>query len=139
MVESLLCSCALAGLGISSYFTLVYYRVVEADNKWIPPFCRMERTACLRILDTPEARVFGIPNSILGMIYYSAILFIPMRGFELLFLIASLLSVGLGLYLVLALVYRQKTHCPLCYTAHGINLVIANLFIVRVMQLHSPL
>ena len=139
MVELLLCSCAIAGLGISSYFSLVYYRVVEADSKWIPLFCRMERTACLRILDATEARVLGIPNSILGMIYYGAILFVPIRGFEMPFLIASLLSVGLGLYLVLALVYRLKTHCPLCYTAHGINLVIANLFIVRTMQLYSIL
>jgi uncharacterized membrane protein len=139
MVEWLLMSCALAGLGIASYFSLVYYRIVEADNKWIPSFCKMEKGACMRILDTPEAKVFSIPNSVLGVIYYGAILFVPIDRFEVFFLVASIFSVGLGMYLVHALVFRLKTHCPLCYTAHGINLVIANLFIVRTFQLYSIL
>jgi uncharacterized membrane protein len=136
MVELLLVSCAFAGLGIALYFSLVYYGVIEADNRWIPSFCRMEKGACMRILDTPEAKVLGLPNSVLGVIYYVAILFIPIDRFEMLFLIASIFSVGLGMYLVRALIVRLKVHCPLCYTAHGINLVIANLFIVRAVQLH---
>ncbi len=139
MVELLLTSCALAGLGIASYFSLVYYRIVEADTKWIPSFCRMEKRACMKILDTPEAKMLTIPNSVLGVIYYGAILFVPIDKFEVLFLVASIFSVGLGMYLVHALVFRLKTHCPLCYTAHGINLVIANLFIVRTFQLYSIL
>ena len=139
MVELLLSSCALVGLGIGSYFSLVYYRAIEADEKWIPWFCRMEKGDCLRILSTPEVKILGVPNSILGILYYGAILFVPIDRFVILFLIASIFSVGLGMYLVLVLVYRLKTHCPLCYTAHGINLVIANLFIVRTLQLNSIL
>jgi len=131
MIELLLASCAIAGLAIASYFSLVYYRLIEADNRWIPSFCRMERGACMRILDTPEAKVFGVPNSLLGVIYYGAILIVPIQQFETLFLVASIFSVGLGMYLVHALFVRLKMHCPLCYTAHGINLAIANLFIVR--------
>jgi uncharacterized membrane protein len=139
MIELLLSSCALAGLGIASYFSLVYYRVIGAESKWIPPFCRMEQGACLRILDTREAKVLGVPNSILGMLYYGAILFVPIDSLEVLFLVASIFSIGLGMYLVHALVYRLRTHCPLCYTAHGINLVIANLFIIRTLHLYSIL
>lgn len=136
MVELLLASCAIGGLAIAGYFSLVYYRIIEPENRWIPSFCRMEKGSCMRILDTPEAKVLGVPNSVLGVLYYSAILFVPIHNFETLFLIASILSVGLGMYLVHALVVRLKTHCPLCYTAHGINLVIANLFILRAVQLH---
>ena len=139
MVELLLLSCALAGLIIASYFSLVYYRIIEADSKWIPAFCRMEKQACMKILDTREAKVLGVPNSILGLLYYGAILLVPIDSIEILFLVASIFSVGLGMYLVHALVYRLKMHCPLCYTAHGINLVIANLFIVRTMQRYSIL
>ena len=139
MIELMLLSCALAGLGIASYFSLVYYRIIEADNRWIPPFCRMERGTCIMILDTREAKVLGIPNSVLGMVYYGAILFIPIERFEIFFLVASVFSVGLGMFLVHALVYRLRIHCSLCYTAHGINLIIANLFILRTMQLYSIL
>jgi len=139
MIELLLLSCAIAGLGIASYFSLVYFGIVEADSRWIPQFCRMERGTCMRILDTREAKILGIPNSVLGVMYYAAILLIPIERFEILFLVASIFSVGLGMYLVHALVYRLKIHCTLCYTAHGINLIIANLFIVRTMQLYSIL
>ena len=135
MIELLLVSCAFAGLLIALYFSLVYFDVMEADNRWIPSFCRMEKGACMRILDTPQAKVLGVPNSVLGVIYYAAILFVPMDRYEALFLIASIFSVGLGMYLVHALVVRLQTHCPLCYTAHAINLVIANLFIIRAIQL----
>src|SRR5450759_2683863 len=100
MVELLLVSCAFAGLGIALYFSSVYYGVIEADNRSIPSFCRMEKGACMRILDTPEAKVLGLPNSVLGVIYYVAILFIPIDRFETLFLIASIFSVGLGLSLI---------------------------------------
>ncbi len=139
MIELLLLSCALAGLIIASYFSLVYYRIIEADSNWIPAFCRMEKQACMRILDTQEAKVLGVPNSILGLLYYGAILLVPIDSIDVLFLVASIFSVGLGMYLVHALVYRLKMHCPLCYTAHGINLVIANLFIVRTMERYTIL
>ena len=135
MIELLLVSCAFAGLLIALYFSLVYFEVIEADNRWIPSFCRMEKGACMRILDTPQAKVLGVPNSALGVIYYLAILFVPMDRYEPLFLIASIFSVGLGMYLVHALVVRLQIHCPLCYTAHAINLVIANLFIIRAILL----
>ena len=136
MVELLLTSCSVAGLCIALYFSAVYYGAIEADNRWIPSFCRMEKGACMKILETPEAKAFGVPNSVLGVLYYAAILFVPIDMFEMAFLIASIVSVGLGMYLVHALVVRMKVHCPLCYTAHGINLVIANLFIIRAIQLH---
>jgi len=88
----------------------------------------------MKILDVQEAKVLSIPNSVLGLLYYGAILLLPIDRLEPLFLVASIFSVGLGMYLVHSLVFRLKTHCPLCYTAHGINLVIANLFIVRTIQ-----
>ena len=136
MVELLLASCAICGLAIASYFSLVYYHVIEPDNRWIPSFCRMERQSCIHILNTPQAKVFRVPNSVLGVLYYVSILLFPIPVFEIYFLIASIFAVGLGMYLVHALIVKLKTPCPLCYTAHGINLVIANLFIVREVQAH---
>jgi len=136
MVELFLASCAISGLAIAAYFSLVYYHIVEPDNRWIPSFCRMDKGSCTRLLETPEAKVFGVPNSLLGVIYYVAMLLLPIQQFEMFFLVASIFSVGLGMYLVHALIIKLKTNCPLCYTAHAINLVIANLFILRAIQAH---
>jgi uncharacterized membrane protein len=83
--------------------------------------------------------VFGVPNSLLGILYYVAIvlwlwwsanvhgieeyyyLFLVLRGG---LLLASAATVVLGFYLVYAL--RRKLHvdCPLCYTAHVINVLL---------------
>ena len=137
---------SLAGLADSLYFTFAYYgRIRKA--RWVPKvFCAPERSSCVTVVRTPYARVFGIPNSLLGIIYYAALLvwigFVPrhlgisgriFRPFETLglwLLGASLLTVILGFYLVYALRRALGVHCPLCYAAHAINLAIFILLIL---------
>jgi uncharacterized membrane protein len=135
MVELLLYSCAVAGGYISLYFTLVYYKIIQPDIRWVPSFCRVKDQTCARILEAPSARTLGLPNSVFGLAYYGAILILPSNQFEILFLVASIFSVGLGMYLTHTLIVKLHVHCTLCFTAHLINLVIANLFILRAMQL----
>ncbi len=135
MIEALILSCATAGFLIALYFTLVQYRVIPPDTRWIPEFCRIDGATCLRLLATPDAKVFGIPNSLVGLIYYVSILVLPIPIFETVFLVASIFAVGLGMYLTHSLLVKLKTHCALCYVAHLINLAIANLLIIRAYQL----
>jgi uncharacterized membrane protein len=98
------------------------------------------------VVRTPYARVFGIPNSLLGIVYYVALLvwigFVPrhlsisgriFRPFEtvgLWLLGASLLTVMLGFYLVYALRRALGVDCPLCYAAHAINV---GLFVLLIL------
>ncbi|MCE2543354.1 MAG: hypothetical protein J4F30_07965 [Acidobacteria bacterium] len=65
---------AVVGLGISTYFTGVAYRWIRPDTRWIPAFCRMGERTCASIVFTPRARVFGLPNSVLGQVFYVALL-----------------------------------------------------------------
>lgn len=61
----------LAALGtvLSLYFTLAYYGRVQSRE--VPPaLCRKEERACLTVLDTPYARLFGVPNAVLGLGFY---------------------------------------------------------------------
>ncbi|MEK9138994.1 MAG: vitamin K epoxide reductase family protein, partial [Bacteroidota bacterium] len=81
------------------------------------------------VIHHPDARVFGIPNSLLGVGYYLMALSVS-DGLDfpiaLLFLkFASWAAVLLAVYLVYSLFVRVKTRCPLCLLSHGINLVIA--------------
>jgi len=130
MIEALIQACAVSGAIIALYFVLVSYRVIRPDIRWIPAFCRVDEQACMKILYTPSARVLGIPNSILGLVYYLSIIFLPLPDFQLALLIASIFSVGLGMYLTHALLMKLRVSCALCFTAHIINLMIANLLIV---------
>jgi len=137
---------SLAGLADSLYFTFAYYgRIRKA--RWVPEIlCAREGSSCVTVVRTPYARVFGIPNSLLGILYYAALLiwigFVPrhmnfsgqaFRPFETLglwLLGASLLTVMLGFYLVYALRRVLGVHCPLCYAAHALNVALFVLLIL---------
>ena len=127
---------AAVGLAIASYFTAVAYRWAEPDVRWIPAFCRLQERTCAAVVFTPSARVFGPPNSLLGQVYYAALLAGTVAGwladprFRPLYLGASLATVGLGLYLSYALLFVLRVPCPLCFASHGINAVIAGLLLL---------
>lgn len=89
----------------------------------------MEQGACLSILQTPEARIFGLPNFVLGLMFYILLVVATLGDlggflFDIVLAIA-LFTVLLALYLIYALRVRLQTDCVLCYTAHGINTAIA--------------
>jgi uncharacterized membrane protein len=122
------------GLYISAYFTLVYYGALMPSTSLMPSFCRMGEQSCLSVIQTPYARVFKLPNFVLGIIYYAGLIILSGTGLltsPVLILrvmtAISWLTVGLGVYLVYALIYRVKVPCPLCYASHIINLALAIL------------
>ena len=137
---------SLGGLADALYFTLAYYgRIRKA--RWVPEIlCAREDSSCVTVVRTPYARVFGVPNSLLGIVYYLLLLvwtmFVPrhmtvfgyvLRPFDtlgLLLLGASLCSVVLGFYLIYALRRILHTHCRFCYAAHAINLILFVLLIL---------
>lgn len=121
---------SLLGLAISSYFTAIAYRWIDPRSRYLPGFCRMGETTCASVIFTPRARVFGVPNSLLGQIYYLCLLgglaggwlwTGPVFGLA---LAASALTVVLGAYLSWSLLFWTKIPCRLCFTSHGINAVI---------------
>ena len=121
---------------ISSYFTAVAYRWIKPDANWIPSFCRMGEQTCASIVFTPRARVFGLPNSLLGQVFYLALMaavvgdFLYTKPFVYVYLLASLVTVLLGMYLSYSLLFITRVPCKLCFTAHGINLVIFILLVI---------
>jgi uncharacterized membrane protein len=137
---------SLAGLADALYFTFAYYgRIRKA--RWVPEIlCAREGSSCVTVVRTPYARVFGAPNSVLGIVYYVLLLlwiglvprhliilghvFRPYETLGLLSLGASLCTVLLGFYLIYALRRILHTHCLLCYTAHAINIALFVLLIL---------
>ena len=77
---------------------------------------------------TRYARVFGVRNSDLGMVFYGALGVAASSGLLQrrwalrLALIGSSASVGLSLYLLWALLVRLKVMCRICLHGHASNL-----------------
>jgi len=122
--------CSLAGFLISLYFTLVTYRLMKPDQRFIPPVCRMNGDSCLSIVDSPQARLFGVPNSLLGIAFYLGVLvaaiggLLPSTMLYKVLLAVSLGTVLIGLYLIYSLLAVLKVRCVLCFTGHILNLLI---------------
>jgi uncharacterized membrane protein len=137
-----------AGLANALYFTFAYYGRIKKAS-WVPAIlCAREGSSCVMVVQTRYARVFGVPNSLLGIVYYLLLIAgamgnwsfgislyvhftrvaVPLGMGLLLFLSAG--TTILGFYLIYAL--RRKLHvdCPLCYTAHAINVALFVLLIV---------
>jgi uncharacterized membrane protein len=120
----------LVGFGISSYFTGVAYRWVAPDTRWIPAVCRMGERTCATIVFTRRAHVFGIPNSVLGQLFYALLAMVAVAGglnepvLRLVLIAVSGLTVLLGLYLTYSLLFVTRVNCVLCFTSHAINVVL---------------
>jgi len=129
MTNFLIFILSVAGLWISIYFTGVFYKWFEPDVFWIPKVCRLDEKSCLNVLQTPRAKIFGIPNSAFGILLYTYILldlvlFSPVIG-----LIFVTLALVRSFYLAYSLLFITKIPCPLCFTSHGINLVLFLLYL----------
>jgi uncharacterized membrane protein len=134
---------SLAGLADALYFTFAYYGGVRRA-RWVPEaLCAHESSNCLAVVKTPYARVFGVPNSLLGVLYYLLLiawaigrqfLALEFRSYLIIFgdllLGVSAVTVVLGFYLIYALRRVLRTSCPLCYAAHAINVALAAVLII---------
>lgn len=111
---------SLIGFAISLYFTLAYYGRIESGE--IPAaLCRREERSCVTLLQTPYARLLGVPNSVLGLAFY--LLTAAVAGLALGEMLprwllwanvaAAAASVALAPYLVWALVARLHSWCRL--------------------------
>ena len=77
------------------------------------------------VVKTPRAHLFGVPNSLVGTLYYPAIAVAVWlaRGTasELAILIAALVAAATSAYLAYSLIYVTRRECPYCWTAHVAN------------------
>ena len=116
------------GLGVSLYFLAIYKGWIEG-NKGLVPVVVCKENSCAPVLQTSFARVFKVPNFVLGIAYYLIMIassFTPLLSLgRLAFLTISWFVVGLSFYLAYALVFRLKTMCMLCFVSHILNLIIA--------------
>lgn len=123
---------ATVGLYIAAYFTLVYYGIVSASTKLMPNVCQLEERTCQTVLGTKYARVFGVPNSLLGVLYYLTVILLLLAGWTAgpiatATIAVAWFTVALGGFLAYSLFFIIKIPCPLCLTGHTINLLLAVL------------
>ncbi|MEO2197766.1 MAG: vitamin K epoxide reductase family protein [bacterium] len=118
------------GFLISGYFVGVTFQWVKPDTRWIPPVCRMGQDTCSSVVFTRQARVFGPPNAVLGLLFYLLLAAAAIGGaldeplVHLALLGISGATVVLGLFLTYSLLFVIRVRCVLCFTSHVVNLAL---------------
>jgi uncharacterized membrane protein len=136
MLLMLVTLCAI-GILISGYFTGVTFRWVKPDTRWIPPVCRLGEDTCALVVFTPQARVFGPPNAVLGLVFYVMLAAAALEGgldepsIRLAMLGATGATVALGLFLTYSLLFVIRVKCVLCLSSHVVNLALFGIVLTH--------
>jgi len=77
------------------------------------------------VVKTPRAHLFGVPNALVGALYYPGVAFavwvLHGRVWAVILLTAVLGAAATSLYLAYSLIYVTKRECPYCWTSHVVN------------------
>jgi uncharacterized membrane protein len=83
------------------------------------------------VVKTPRAHLFGVPNSLLGVLYYPAVAvavwFVQGVIAAALLLAAALLAAAMSVVLGYSLLFVTRRSCPYCWTSHAVNWAMLGL------------
>jgi uncharacterized membrane protein len=90
--------------------------------------------SCSLLLESRYYHLFVVPNWWYGTAFYGIVLIASFSRnpvIDLLAFAGSVASCVVSIYLIWALVFKLKTVCRVCYTAHAANLLILISLLVR--------
>lgn len=123
--------CSAVGWANACVFTLMIAGRLAVDSPLAQKVCRLDTRDCEKVISSRNARLLGMPNSAVGLVWYAVAggwaglaLISGTLPFREMILGLSALSVLLGLYLSWSLMFRLKVVCKFCYLGHFMNLLI---------------
>ncbi|MEN6357341.1 MAG: vitamin K epoxide reductase family protein [Armatimonadota bacterium] len=132
---------ALVGFGDSLYFAMVHYGLTNDEPPEIPMCPVNGHGTCATVARSPQAEFFGVPSCLFGLAFYGAVL--AAAGMRLVFgfwplpqilAAVSVAAAVISLYLAYTLIFQIQILCPLCFTAHAINLSLAAIFVAMLVR-----
>ena len=84
------------------------------------------------VVKSPRAHLFGVPNSLLGSLYYPAVavtVWLVRSPFAAVVLLLVVLSAAAtSVVLAYSLLFITRRECPFCWTSHAINWTLLALY-----------
>jgi uncharacterized membrane protein len=122
---------ALIGLAAAAYGFVVEQKLKK--NAAYQPFCNIsERIKCTQALMSEYSTMFGIPNTLSGMIFYGIVIVLVLLGLVWPLFILCAAAFLISSRLAYILYFRIRTLCLICTTMYLVNisLVITTAFAV---------
>ena len=114
---------ALSGLLLSIYTFNVDNKIKK--DKSYKPICDISSSiSCTKAFSSSYSKTFGIPNSIGGIIFYTAILVLSFFQISDAILYLSIASVLGSLYLSYISYFKLKNFCLICSMIYAVNILL---------------
>lgn len=120
-----------AALGLAaSLYAFFIERKLKKDAAYKPVCDIADRVSCTRALLSEYSSTFGIPNSILGIVFYVIVGICAVLGWYKITLLLSVVGVAMTIWFAYLLYFRLKIFCFVCTTIYiaNIGLLLANLY-----------
>jgi uncharacterized membrane protein len=113
------------GLALVGFLMSLYgYRVEQELKSYanFKPSCDI--TDCSKAFNSKYSKLFGISNTLTGMIFYVAIMILAICDYAYLIFVASLASVVMSIVFAYLLYFKIKSICIVCTTVYAINVAL---------------
>ncbi len=115
------------GFAVSAYGFFIEERL-KKDPSYKPACDISDKASCSKPFKSSFSRMFGISNTIVGMLFYAAIAFFAWFGWYQLVILGSAAACLVSLYLAYILYAKIRTLCLICtstYLINGVLLVVS--------------
>jgi len=110
------------GLILSAYALWVKKHIDKKDYK---PLCDVsKKISCSRAFGSTYGSLFGLPNPLLGIIFYAVIYVLFLYGNLTAIFYLSLLAVIGSIYLAYCAYFVLRTYCLVCTAIYIINILL---------------
>src|SRR3990167_3275248 len=124
---------AVLGFLISLYgFSIEQRLKTNPDYK---PMCDIsDRASCTKPIKSPLGKLFGISNTIVGMLFYPSIALLALVGWNGFVFIGSFGAFIVSLYLAYILFFQIRALCMICIATYFINAVLLVVSAITVFK-----
>jgi len=115
----------LAILGILISIYSIYIERKHTKQKDYKALCDIrDNVSCSKSFNSKYAKIFFIPNSVIGLIFYIMIIVLIYLNYPKIIFYLSIISVLTSLYLAYISYFKLKNYCIVCNLSYIINILI---------------
>ena len=115
---------SMIGFLLSGYLFFVEQKV-RKHPKYKPACDISEQVSCTKAVTSPYSETFGVSNSVVGIIYYGALVIWSFLGCSVLVIkYATFIALLISIYLAYILFAKVKSACPVCISLYVINFLL---------------
>ncbi len=124
----------ITGLIISVYAFYVRYKVFKSSS-YVPVCDISDKISCSRAFGSQYSKTLGIPNPLLGILYYSSIIMLSLFSVFLQYIFyLTILPFIFSLYLAYISYFRQRNFCVVCTFTYLLNIALTYLSFILLKE-----